>query len=662
MRRGSLSIALVLAVPLLGSVGPPTGRGAPSAASPTMVVRELALGAERTPAAAGRIRFDLVGLHWQGTGTVWFRTRSLAGRWSGWQRADADAQPDAGSAEARADHGWQLGSPVWTGPSDAIRYRLTGGVRRLRAYFVRSPAVRSPLRRVSVARSPPIVPRSAWDTTDLPRRGKRRYAPAVRLVIVHHTATPNGYTAAQTAAIVRAIDLYHVKANGWDDIGYNFLVDRYGQVFEGRSGGITRNVIGAHALGFNTGSVGVSVIGNFMTAQPTAAALGALERLVAWRLDLAHVDPASRVTYVSNGGERYRRGRQVTLRAVSGHRDTGFTDCPGTYLYPLLGQIARAAERIGLPKLYTPAVRGTLGGAVRFSARLSSVLAWTVTVTGPDGRTVAQGRGGGRTVSWTWQSAGAPPGRYAWTIEAGADVLPAHGTVGSGSPPSAPPPTSPPPAPPPTSAPAVPPPPAGALLRGVTVTPATISPNGDGYADTGTISYALAAAATVTVSVLDAGGATVATVLAGTRQPAGAVSLVWSPASLADGLYTLVVSASAADGRAASESADLAVDRALSAVTASPATISPNGDGVGDTLAVSFVLAGPGEATVTIDAPDGSTVATLFARLLDPGVYSVGWDGRDPTGEPAPPGRYQAVVSLFDWLGTVTQTAPFDVG
>src|SRR5581483_8795077 len=118
---------------------------------------------------------------WSGcTGRVWFRTRSLAGRWSGWQRADADAQPDAGSAEARADHGWQLGSPVWTGPSDAIRYRLTGGVRRLRAYFVRSPAVRSPLRRVSVARSPPIVPRSAWDTTDLPRRGKRRYAPAVR--------------------------------------------------------------------------------------------------------------------------------------------------------------------------------------------------------------------------------------------------------------------------------------------------------------------------------------------------------------------------------------------------------------------------------------------------------------------------------------------------
>ena len=69
--------------------------------------------------------------------------------------------------------------------------------------------------------------------------------------VVHHTAGSNSYTAAQSAAIVRAIELYHVKGNGWNDIGYNFLVDKYGQVFEGRIGGIERNVVGAHAEGFN---------------------------------------------------------------------------------------------------------------------------------------------------------------------------------------------------------------------------------------------------------------------------------------------------------------------------------------------------------------------------------------------------------------------------
>ena len=132
-----------------------------------------------------------------------------------------------------------------------------------------------------------------------------------RFAVVHHTAGSNAYTRAQSAAIVRGIELYHVRGNGWNDIGYNFLVDKYGQVFEGRAGGIERNVIGAHAQGFNTGSTGVAVIGNYSSAKISPAALHALAGLLAWRLDVAHVDPLSTLTWRSGGNPRVsaRRSR-----------------------------------------------------------------------------------------------------------------------------------------------------------------------------------------------------------------------------------------------------------------------------------------------------------------------------------------------------------------
>src|SRR5262249_18214578 len=199
--------------------------------------------------------------------------------------------------------------------------------------------------------------------------------------IVHHTAGSNSYTPAQAAAIVRGIEIYHVKANGWNDIGYNLLVDRFGTVYEGRAGGVDRNVIGAHSLGFNSGTVGVALIGDFQKATPPPAMVNALEYVLAWRLDVAHVDPLSRVVYTSAGNSKFRAGKVVTLPAISGHRDTGPTDCPGNVAYALLPEIRSSVARIGLPKLYSPVVSGSLSSTVRFQARLSSPRAWTVTVT-----------------------------------------------------------------------------------------------------------------------------------------------------------------------------------------------------------------------------------------------------------------------------------------
>src|SRR5436309_1872382 len=138
----------------------------------------------------------------------------------------------------------------------------------------------------------------AWSCATF-RRAPPTYASTLQLAVVHHTVTTNDYSCADSASIVRGIETYHVKANGWNDIGYNFLVDRCGNVFEGRYGGVDRNVVGAHSQGFNTGTVGVALLGTYQTVAPTAAQRQALVNLLAWRLDVAHVDPLSLVAYVS---------------------------------------------------------------------------------------------------------------------------------------------------------------------------------------------------------------------------------------------------------------------------------------------------------------------------------------------------------------------------
>ena len=334
----SFALFLVLAAP-----------GAALAAGATVVGRDVSRGVNAPPA-----RFNLVGLHWKGSGAVSFRTRSVSGRWSGWRDAapENDA-PDARTHELRK-RGWQLGSPYWTGPSNRIQVRALGRIGRVRAYYVWSPLQARSVRAVAVAGSPLIASRAGWGANERIRRGRPRYADSVRFAVVHHTAGSNSYTRAQSAAIVRGIQRYHVLANGWDDIGYNFLVDRYGQVFEGRYGGVERNVVGAHAQGFNTGSTGVALIGTHEGAAITPAARSALTRLLAWRLDVAHVDPLTTFTWRSAGNPRFPAGRNLTLRTISGHRDTGYTTCPGSRLFGELPALARSVSQTGWSQAVLP--------------------------------------------------------------------------------------------------------------------------------------------------------------------------------------------------------------------------------------------------------------------------------------------------------------------
>ena len=618
MKRFAAAALVALAAP-----------GVAHAAGASLVARELPLGHVRTLARVGSPgTFDMVGLHWIGTGKVLFRTRSLSGRWSPWHAADSDDQSGA----------WHLGQPYWTGMANRLDYRVLGSVRRVRAYYVWSPVSAVPYRALSLAGSPQIIPRFGWQADEEIRRGAPLYAPAIRLAIVHHTAGTNNYGPLQSAAIVKGIELYHVEGNGWKDIGYNFLVDKYGQVFEGRYGGITRNVIGAHAEGFNTGSVGIAVLGNYMSKQISAAAEQALVKLLSWRLDLAHVDPASTLVDTSLGNPRFPLGAPVFLRAISGHRDTGFTDCPGNVLYRHLPMIAREVAATGLPKLYAPVAAGKLGGTIVFTGRLSTALPWTVTVS-HGSQVVASGSGTGRAISWSWNSQGAERLRYTWTMAAGLSVRPATGSVGIGAP-------APPPAPPPAPAP---------LLSALMVTPGVVSPNGDGFADTAVVSYALGAHGGVTAQLLDRNGATALTLFTAQPQSAKVQSFSFSGLdTVVDGYYTLRVSVLADDGRNATLDATVVVDRTLSSVAASPSPLTPGG-----TVTFSFGLAKPAQATVQVQ--QGSTViATVFQGEVQPGPQSFTWGGTTPSG-PAPPGHYDLVVTTVDDVGTVSQSAGFDI-
>ena len=591
----------------------------------TLVTREVPLGNGRALAAVRPPVFDLVGLRWQGPGDVLFRTRSTSGRWTAWREARPEPLdvPDANTAEGRSALHWKLGNPFWVGQSTAIQYRLRGRVTRLRASFVQSPVQSVPPRTISIAGSPRVTPRAAWGANESIRRGSTLFAQSVRFAVIHHTAGTNSYTAAQSAAIVRGIQTYHVKSNGWNDLGYNFVVDKYGQVFEGRYGGVERNVIGAHAEGFNTGSVGIALLGTYGDAQPTAKALDAISALLAWRLDVAHVDPLGRLSWISGGNARFPSGTPVPLAAVAGHRDTGFTSCPGNALYKQLPTLARKAAEIGLPKLYSPTVTGRVGAPIRFTARLSTVRPWSVRVNDATGATIATGRGDGQNVDWTWDATLVPPGVYTYAIEAGPEIRPATGAIGQAA--------------------------TALTLTSGQARPATFTPNGDSQADSTVIGYSLSLAATVTATLRDPFGTTLATLFSEPKK-AGRQSFRFTAAGVLDGRYTVVVEASATNGRLARIEIPIVVDRTLAAFVAKPAVFSPNGDHRADQLAFTFVLTAPAHVKLRIAGGDA-----VYEGDLQPGPQDLRWDQRIRDG------KYAAILEATGPFGTRAQTARFAV-
>ncbi|MGW3952612.1 peptidoglycan recognition protein family protein [Streptomyces sp. NPDC004752] len=192
---------------------------------------------------------------------------------------------------------------------------------------------------------PRIVTRHGWGADENLRERGFVYTKSVKAAFVHHTASGNNYTCAQAPSVIRSIYRYHVKSMGWRDIGYNFLFDKCGNIYEGRAGGVTKAVLGAHTLGFNSDSMGIAVIGTFNSSKPPSAAVTAIAQLTAWKLGLNGADPKGKTYLKSGGGNLYPKGKNVRLNVISGHRDGYATDCPGKHLYAKLGSVRSTAAR-----------------------------------------------------------------------------------------------------------------------------------------------------------------------------------------------------------------------------------------------------------------------------------------------------------------------------
>ncbi len=192
-----------------------------------------------------------------------------------------------------------------------------------------------------VRNKPAIISRAGWGADESLRsfNGQGCTIPTIndtiRVAFVHHTAGSNSYAESESRALVRGIYAYHVRGRGWCDIGYNYLVDKYGNIFEGRFGGQWLPVQGAHTLGHNDNSFGVSLMGNFETAQPTNAIMESTAQLIAWRLQTNYRDPLG--TVVHNGDR---------LNVISGHRDTKATACPGRYVYERMGWLRNRVKQL----------------------------------------------------------------------------------------------------------------------------------------------------------------------------------------------------------------------------------------------------------------------------------------------------------------------------
>jgi hypothetical protein len=287
--------------------------------------------------------FRLAGFTWAdgpSEAAIQIRTRTMAtGTWSSWATLHDDGHgPDPGTAAAgEARRGT---APLIVAESDAVEIRIEspdGTIPEgLQASLIEPGSSDADLDAGTASSTaagsglpqPTIRTRADWGADESIMTWDPEYG-EVRGMFVHHTAGGNSYTEAEVPGIIRGIYLFHAIERGWGDIGYNFVIDKFGRIWEGRYGGIAKALIGGHTLGYNAYSFGAAVLGNYVAKQPEPMVLQAFEELVAWKFLLHGVYPDTTFAYPG----------KKTLPTISGHRERYATKCPGDLLYAKLETI-----------------------------------------------------------------------------------------------------------------------------------------------------------------------------------------------------------------------------------------------------------------------------------------------------------------------------------
>ncbi|MFD7260674.1 N-acetylmuramoyl-L-alanine amidase [Streptomyces sp. NPDC059874] len=327
--------------------------------------------------------FGLLGVSWKNPdaavqGTIEARTRDAeSGKWSKWVTLEvAKATMDGKRPGLKG-----ATEPVWVGPSDGAEVRVGGGAAELPEGMelnLVDPGTAKPKKKGDLAvapvafalpaavdplPTPPTVPgpdstapkpnvvlRKDWGADEtLNNEGPIYLAGGkIKAAFVHHTAVATPYECSESAAMVRSLHKYHVEVNKWRDLGYNFLVDKCGTVFEGRQGGVDQPVHGAHTFGWNSEATGIAVLGDYTSQGASAAALDAVAQVASYKLGQYDGDINGTTKLVAGAtqtnffGTSFTEGQSYDFKTLSGHRDAFNTQCPGNSLYPQLGTIRQA--------------------------------------------------------------------------------------------------------------------------------------------------------------------------------------------------------------------------------------------------------------------------------------------------------------------------------
>jgi hypothetical protein len=258
--------------------------------------------------------FGLVGLSWDSPppegSTVKVRVREDDG-WTPWLTIPFEVEhgPDPGSAEGRAIRAGT--DPMLTGPSDALQVWVqtpdgeSPGAAEVHLVDTDDVDIQSlPAPQAAAAPGmPPIITRAQWGADESMRNRDPIYSEVVKVGFVHHTVSSSTYSEAQAAAQVRNLYAWYTEGLKYSDMAYNFLVDRFGRLYEGRYGGMNRPVVGGHTAGLNDNSFAVSAMGNFEEFKPADPQMDAIKesiaKLMAWKLGLSKRDPGGKDTLVS---------------------------------------------------------------------------------------------------------------------------------------------------------------------------------------------------------------------------------------------------------------------------------------------------------------------------------------------------------------------------